>query len=158
MRTAGVALAALLVVAVPAAEAKPHVRCLVRSHCGKHVRSLSVAPPMVAANPFVVPVVVTPPPPPPARLGVTAREWSLVLSRQTLAAGRAVVELQNFGEDAHDLRIQRVDGSGTPLDVPLAEAGERQSASGTLAAGEYKVYCALPGHDALGMHATLEVR
>ena len=44
------------------------------------------------------------------------------------------------------------------LQIRGAESGERQSASGTLAAGEYKVYCALPGHDALGMHATLEVR
>lgn len=159
MRLAALALAALLAVAVPAAEAKPRVRCLVRSHCGKHVRSLAVAPPMVAANPFVSPVVITPPatPAPPARLGVTAREWSLVLSRQTLAAGPAIVELQNRGEDAHNLRLERIDGSGTPLNIPLAESGERQSASGTLAAGEYKVYCALPGHDALGMHATLEV-
>ena len=81
-----------------------------------------------------------------------------MLSRQTLAAGPAIVQLQNFGEDAHNLRVERVDGSGAPLDVPLAEAGERQSASGTLAAGTYKVYCALPGHDAIGMHATLDVR
>jgi hypothetical protein len=101
-----------------------------------------------------------PPPPPPAtvaRLGVTAREWSLVLSRSTLPAGRALVELQNFGEDAHNLRIERVDGSGAPLNVPLAESGERQKADGVLAAGEYKVYCALPGHDAQGMHARLLV-
>src|SRR5204862_7577632 len=97
-----------------AADAKPRMHCLVRTHCGKHVRSLAVAPPMVAANPFISPVEVTPPstPPPPARLGVTAREWSLVLSRQTLTAGRAIVELQNFGEDAHNLRIARVDGTG----------------------------------------------
>ena len=163
MRSAALALVALLAVSVSTAEAKPRVRCLVRSSCGKHVRSLPKAPPMVAANPFVLPVVVTPPSPtpppaPPARLGVTAREWSLVLSRQVLAAGPAVVELQNLGEDAHNLRLERVDGSGTPLNVPLAESGERKSASATLPAGVYKVYCALPGHDALGMHATLDVR
>jgi hypothetical protein len=155
VRAAALALALLVGVATPAADAarKPRVRCLVRD-CKRHVRPVGAAPPMVAANPFIVPVVVTPP----ARLGVTAREWSLVLSRQTLAAGPAVVQLQNFGEDAHNLRIQRIDGSGTPLDVPLAEAGEKRSASGTLAAGTYKVYCALPGHDAQGMHATLDVR
>jgi plastocyanin len=146
------ALAAALT--APAAEAKPRVKCLVRKSCGRPSRVLTVAPPMVPANPFVTPVVVTPP----ARLGVTAREWSLVLSRQTLAPGRAIVQLQNFGEDAHNLRVERVDGSGAALSVPLAEAGEQQSASGTLAPGTYKVYCALPGHDALGMHATLEVR
>ena len=164
MRTAALALAALFVIAAPAAEAtpraaKPRVQCLVRKNCGRHVRALAAAPPMVAANPFVTPVVVTPPiVTPPARLGVTAREWSLVLSRQTVAPGSVSVQLQNFGEDAHNLRIERVDGTGTPLNVPLAESGEQKSASGTLGAGEYKVYCALPGHDAMGMHATLEVR
>jgi plastocyanin len=69
----------------------------------------------------------------------------------------ASVELQNFGEDAHNLRIERLDASGPPLDLPLAESGERQKASGTLAAGTYKVYCTLPGHDAQGMHARLTV-
>jgi Copper binding proteins, plastocyanin/azurin family len=156
MRLAAV-LAVLAAVAAPVAEAKPRVKCLVRKNCGRHAHVRSVAPPMVAANPFVLPVAVTPPPAP-ARLGVAAREWSLVLSRTTLAAGPAVVELQNFGEDAHNLRLERVDGPGPPLSVPLAEAGERKSAAGTLAAGRYKVYCALPGHDAAGMHATLEVR
>jgi hypothetical protein len=155
VRAAALAVALLVGLATPVAEAarKPRVRCLVRD-CKRHVRPVGVAPPMVPANPFIAPVVVAPP----ARLGVTAREWSLVLSRQTLGAGPAKVELQNFGEDAHNLRVERVDGSGTSLNVPLAEAGERTSASGTLPAGTYKVYCALPGHDAAGMHATLEVR
>ena len=97
-------------------------------------------------------------PAPPARLGVVAREWSLTLSRATLVAGPAKVELQNFGEDAHDLRIERTDHTGTPLDVPETEAGDRTTATGTLPPGEYKVYCALPGHDAAGMHAHLTVR
>jgi plastocyanin len=158
VRAAALVLALLVGLAAPVAEArKPRMRCLVR-HCARHVHAVGVAPPMVAANPFVAPVVVTQPPTPPARLGVTAREWSLVLSRQTLSAGPAIVELQNLGEDAHNLRLERVDGSGTPLDVPLAESGEHKSASGTLPAGIYKVYCALPGHDAMGMHATLDVR
>ena len=101
----------------------------------------------------------TPPAPAPAvaRLGVTAREWSLVLSRAVLAAGPAKVQLQNLGEDAHNLRIERVGGSAR-LDVPLAEAGERSEGKGTLTAGTYKVYCALPGHEAAGMRATLSVR
>jgi plastocyanin len=93
-------------------------------------------------------------PAPAARLGVVAREWSLVLSRSTLPAGRALVQLQNFGEDAHNLRIE---SASTALDVPLAEAGEVQEADGTLPAGDYKVYCALPGHESAGMRARLSV-
>jgi uncharacterized cupredoxin-like copper-binding protein len=67
------------------------------------------------------------------------------------------VELQNFGEDAHNLRIERTDGPEPVLDVALAESGERQKASGSLSAGSYKVFCTLPGHDAQGMHAKLTV-
>jgi plastocyanin len=91
------------------------------------------------------------------RLGVTAREWSLVLSRTTLPAGDAIVELDNMGEDAHNLRIERVDGGGSAFDVPLAESGEVKSGRTTVAPGEYKLYCALPGHEAQGMRARLNV-
>jgi hypothetical protein len=112
-----------------------------------------VVPPTVETPPVEIPVSVAPP----ARLGVTAREWSLTLSRAALPAGRAIVQLQNLGEDAHNLRIERVDGTGSPLNVPLAEAGEVKEGDATLAPGDYKVYCALPGHDAAGMHARLTV-
>jgi plastocyanin len=107
--------------------------------------------------PAPAPTTPAPPAPAPARLGVVAREFSLVLSRSTLTAGAALVELQNRGEDAHNLRIERIDGTGAATDVPLAEAGEVRSASAQLAPGDYKLYCALPGHDAAGMHARLTV-
>jgi hypothetical protein len=163
MRAAAVALV-LLAAAAPVADAKPHkCRARICRWVGVHLWQPHVAaPPMVPVN-LSAPPVVTPPAPdtPPAqaaRLGVTAREWSLVLSRPTLPAGPAIVELQNLGEDAHNLRIERIDAPGPPLSVPSAESGEVRSASGTLASGHYKVYCALPGHDAAGMHATLDVR
>jgi hypothetical protein len=137
---------------------------------GHHVTVRAVVP-MVAAsleaagvptpdpNSAPSPAITTPDPPTaltPARLGVVAREWSLVLSRSTLPAGPAVVQLQNFGEDAHNLRIERLDGA-SGFDVPLAEAGEVQKGQGTLAAGDYKIYCALPGHEAQGMRARFTV-
>jgi plastocyanin len=168
--------AASLAFAGQGAEAKP-VKCA--KAVSKRCRKLPARPsithpsvPMVGVDPFAaapapapIPDVPAPnpapapaPTPAPARLGVVAREWSLTLSRTTLAAGPASVELQNFGEDAHNLRVERVDASGPPLDLPLAESGERQKATGTLAAGTYKVYCTLPGHDAQGMHAQLVVR
>jgi hypothetical protein len=119
----------------------------------------AIGAPTPAAPEDPAPTAADPTPPAaPARLGVVAREWSLTLSRTSMAAGPALVELQNFGEDAHNLRIERLDGAGAPLNLPLAEAGERQRAGGTLTPGDYKVYCALPGHDAQGMHATLVVR
>jgi plastocyanin len=180
MKAAAVTVALAVLVAAPVADGKP-VKCAkplrvkaLSKGCRKFTGIAPAQPtsapvPMVGTDPFS-PVVepeqaptpgpTLPPPSPapaPARLGVIAREWSLTLSRTSLSAGEVGVELQNFGEDAHNLRIERVDGAGVALDVGLAEAGERQKATGTLAAGSYKVYCALPGHDAQGMHARLTV-
>jgi hypothetical protein len=185
MKAAALALGLILLCA-PAAEAKPP-RCAKPARtkgaktaskgCRKFEgiasgQTVSAPVPMVGIDPFApasaapvspapeVPTsdpVLPPPSPAPARLGVIAREWSLTLSRTSVTARDAVVELQNFGEDAHNLRIERADGTGSPLDVPETEAGERQKATGTLAAGSYRVYCALPGHDAQGMHARLTV-
>jgi hypothetical protein len=179
MRRAAAALAVAVVVTCPAAAVAKPVKCA--KTVSKSCRKLPARPaiaravvPMVGVNPFAaapapdpipeVPVTdpappPTPAPPPaPARLGVVAREWSLTLSRTSLAAGPALVELQNFGEDAHNLRIERTDGPGAPLELPLAESGERQKAGGTLTPGEYRVYCTLPGHEAQGMRARLDVR
>ena len=106
-----------------------------------------VAADLTRPSPAVVPPTEEQPTPaaPPARLGVVAREWSLVLSRTSLPAGPALIELQNQGEDAHN-------------DVPEAEAGEISSREATLASGDYRLYCALPGHEAAGMRASLSVR
>jgi plastocyanin len=145
----------------PGNKAKPHGGC--RRMPGQRASVRAVVP-MVAAG-LEAAADTAPPadspsggpapePTPAARLGVTAREWSLVLSRSTLAAGRAIVQLKNIGEDAHNLRIE---SASTSLDVPLAESGEVQEVDGTLPAGDYKVYCSLPGHEAAGMRARLTV-
>jgi uncharacterized cupredoxin-like copper-binding protein len=78
-----------------------------------------------------------------------------VLSRSTLPAGAALIELTNRGEDPHNLRLERADGAA--VEVPETASGQVTKAAATLAPGEYRVYCALPGHDALGMHAKLMV-
>ncbi len=173
---AATAVALAVAVTWPAGAVAKPVKCArtVSKNCRKlpaGSTAVRASVPMLGVNPFapiVAPPETTqpgpdpapalpPPSPAPARLGVIAREWSLTLSRTSLVAGVAGVELQNFGEDAHNLRIERADSSGTPLDVPLAETGERKKASGTLTAGDYRVYCTLPGHDAQGMHARLTV-
>ena len=43
----------------------------------------------------------------PSRLLVEAREFNLVLSRPSVKAGDAIVQLANRGEDPHDLRLRR---------------------------------------------------
>jgi hypothetical protein len=101
-------------------------------------------------------VIVAPPPAPPARVQVVAREFSLALSRQRIKAGKAIVELANFGEDAHDLRLQRV-GGRVVYRWPVAQSGDVEDKTLTLGPGTYRLWCSIANHRALGMTATLVV-
>ena len=96
--------------------------------------------------------------PPPSRLLVTAREYSLTLSRPKLAAGPAIVQLYNFGEDPHDLNLQRV-GAERVYEVGDVEPGETGSAELKLRrASRYRLWCSIPTHADLGMVATLQTK
>jgi plastocyanin len=93
----------------------------------------------------------------PARMQVSATEFNFGLSRHTIKAGRALIELANFGEDPHDLRLRRVGGKkiwGTRVVAPE----DTVTLSAKLPAGRYKLWCSLGDHRALGMEATLTVR
>jgi plastocyanin len=93
----------------------------------------------------------------PARMQVSATEYNFGLSRHTIRAGRALIELANFGEDPHDLRLRRVGGRkiwGTRV-VPSEETA---TLSAKLPPGRYQLWCSLADHRALGMEATLVVK
>jgi plastocyanin len=97
-----------------------------------------------------------------ARLGVRAQEfgfeeYAYTLSRPTLAAGEAIVELNNQGEDPHNLNLQLVGGEGPLFQIPDTDPLQRTSAHFTLPAGVYRLWCSLPEHDERGMNATLVV-
>jgi hypothetical protein len=100
-------------------------------------------------------VIVTVPPPP-ARVQVVAREFSLALSRTTIKAGTAIVELANLGEDAHDLRMQRVGGTKI-YGWPVAQSGAVEDRTLRLVPGRYRLWCSIANHRVLGMVATLRV-
>lgn len=95
--------------------------------------------------------------PTPARLLVTADEYSFVLSRQSILAGPAIVQLRNSGEDDHDLKLRKVGGTRT-FAVPLAKPGRTTESQPTLPPGTYRLWCSLGDHAAKGMTATLVVR
>jgi hypothetical protein len=97
------------------------------------------------------------PDPAPARLFVNAKEWSLVLSRQSLKAGQARVQLFNGGQDAHDLRLRRLGGRRT-LTIGETTPGDVSELRATLRPGKWRLWCSLPGHANAGMRATLRVR
>jgi plastocyanin len=93
----------------------------------------------------------------PARMQVVAREFSYSLSRTHLKPGTAVIELANFGQDAHDLRVQRI-GARHIAGTPVVQAGRRAELTVKLAPGRYSFWCSVADHRQRGMRATLIVR
>jgi hypothetical protein len=102
------------------------------------------------------------PRPVPARLMVSATEYSLMLSRQSIGSGPALIEFLNRGEDPHDLRLRRIASGGVSarrtFAIPETRAGELAELEVRLPAGRYRLWCSIPGHRALGMRATLRVK
>jgi hypothetical protein len=104
-----------------------------------------------------------PPAPPadpvlPGFVSVSAREFSLTLSRPLVGSGSVRIELRNVGEDPHNLVVSP-EGSHSPLESFSTldpELYERRTVS--LAPGRYQLWCSLEGHEALGMSVTLRVQ
>jgi plastocyanin len=94
--------------------------------------------------------------PAPARVQVAAKEFYFVLSRHSVAAGPAIVELVNFGEDPHDLKIQRIGGTHIWA-IPQLQPGAHRDLEVTLRPGRYRLWCAVANHRKLGMQAVLTV-
>ena len=93
----------------------------------------------------------------PARVGVSATEFHLTLSRPSVKAGVVQIELQNDGEDPHDLRVRRVGGSHT-FSIPLVGPGKRRTLAIHVKPGSYQLWCSIADHRSLGMQALLHVR
>lgn len=93
----------------------------------------------------------------PARLGVKSYEFRFALSRASTAAGDTIAELNNLGEDPHDLNIARVDGGGATIAFGETPSLGLSSERFATEPGQYRLWCSLPGHAALGMEATLTV-
>lgn len=91
----------------------------------------------------------------PSRLLVTGREYGLSLSRTKVDAGEAIIQLYDFGEDPHDLVLQRVGSLGlfTTGEVLPGETGELRMK--LRKASRYRLWCSIEGHAELGMYASL---
>jgi plastocyanin len=98
----------------------------------------------------------------PARMLVTADEWMLLTSRQSIKAGRVQVQLYNRGEDAHDIAARRVDRLGRRVGwtrrLGETRPGELGEATWRLRSGKYRLWCTLRAHEAAGMRASLRAR
>ena len=84
---------------------------------------------------------------------VSGTEFAFDPSTLTATADTAfAVELANAGTIEHDFTIE-----GRESDKVVVAAGKKGTATFTLAAGTYKFYCSVAGHEAAGMKGTLTV-
>jgi hypothetical protein len=91
-----------------------------------------------------------------SRLQVTEVEYRLLLSRGAVKAGAVNLEAIDRGMDPHDLRLRAVASKGE-IAAPELRSGQRWDGVVHLRAGTYRLWCTLPEHAKLGMHATLTV-
>lgn len=92
----------------------------------------------------------------PSHLQVTQLEYRLVLSRGAIRSGTLDLEELDGGADPHDLRLRR-EGGGSTIYGRLLNPGRRWDGVVYLAPGTYRLWCSLPEHAKLGMHAVLHV-
>jgi plastocyanin len=90
-------------------------------------------------------------------LGVKAVEYSYTLSRPEVSTGEVIVELNNQGEDPHNLVLEHEGTADPELEIPSTPSVTQASAEFTLSPGTYRLYCSLYKHEAKGMQATLVV-
>ena len=105
-----------------------------------------------SAGPWASAAAVRPTLKNPTRIQVVAMEFFYNLSVHSVPPGPAIVQLVNFGQDAHDLRIERI-GSHHVAGTPVLQPGSYYDLKLTLVPGTYELWCSIANHRALGMHA-----
>ena len=88
-----------------------------------------------------------------AALELTATEMRYEPKEVAVPTGEVPVVLHNAGVVRHDLRVE-----GRPALLVEAAPAETATATWSLPAGRFRIYCSLPGHRPAGMEGLLEVR
>ena len=89
------------------------------------------------------------------RTNVDLDEWFVRSSYRTLAAGPIEFNVNNRGEDDHNLAVRGGGREYGKIDVP---PGESNTLTLNLWLGSYTLYCSLPDHEAAGMSVNINVR
>ncbi len=90
---------------------------------------------------------------------VILKEWEIVPKRILAKAGRVRFTVRNDGSMAHGFEIEgEIAGEHFEEEIEPFEAGKTKTLELDLAAGDYEVYCQVPGHKELGMVGELSVR
>lgn len=124
----------------------------------RHWWTCEAAPATDPAPTPTPPVPPTGPEPVANRISVKSEDnpaFKYTLSHPQALSGTITIELNNKGEDPHNLNLQ-LEGSAEPVYEFAETAPDEQSvATFNLPAGAYQLWCSIPTHDEQGMHATL---
>jgi plastocyanin len=93
----------------------------------------------------------------PVAIGVAQREFRITAYRKTVTPGPVRLNVQNYGEDTHNLVV--TGPRGYVLLGPDIDSGDRATVTATLKRpGTYQLLCTRANHLQLGMKARLTVR
>lgn len=91
-------------------------------------------------------------------VGLGMREWSITTYRTKVKAGTVRFLVTNRGEDAHNLRVRGPNGYRSRISDDAASGGGHATLTTRLKRpGRYVLVCVKPGHERLGMRATIKV-
>lgn len=92
----------------------------------------------------------------PRAVGLTAKEFLFDPRDVAVGTGEVAFVVQNRGAIEHNFALIVRGGKTVPLISSIAP-GQTATVTVSLPAGEYTIYCSLPGHRDAGMAATLRV-
>jgi plastocyanin len=92
------------------------------------------------------------------RLQVKAFEFGFTFSRPAVGAGQVTIEMNNIGEDEHNLRVKRLHSRARARGTRDVAPGTRVTRTFRLRAGTYRLFCSIGRHAKRGMSARLRVR
>jgi plastocyanin len=127
----------------------------------------TAAAPSPPSAPAPTPTPAPTPEPEPNAVSVTANDrtdpYEYVPSRTIVNAGRLTVQLNNAGEDEHNMDMQRLGPGGTPegpLVVAVSAEREYHSEPTTVEVqpGTYRMWCTIGHHAEHGMETEITVR
>ena len=87
----------------------------------------------------------------PQTVGVSEKEFKIILASSTLKAGKVTFKITNAGAIPHDLAIV-----GGPRSKLIQSKGTA-TLTATLKPGTVELYCSVPGHKAAGMDVKIKV-
>ena len=87
---------------------------------------------------------------------INVMDFMIEPSDLEIAGPTVAIEVTNDGPTPHNLTVRDASGM-VVMGTEDLSVGESATINGELEAGEYTIFCALPGHESLGMSGTLTV-